>query len=187
MSKFIEIPGGIAVLRSPETIRERHRRLILAASDGIGSIYARLPQELRQASDGDGPEADAAKEACGRMLPLLAKTLRERMAIREWVDALIIALLESWSRPGPLPDIDTLQDVEPEVYDALAEAITPFVKEVMTKAMPVNFEIKPLEEGGPFGNSPTSDTSSKVAAEPRSTKRRPSVSGDSATGNSTQA
>lgn len=45
--------------------------------------------------------------------------------------AAIVALLRSWSLPAPLPTMDTIGDMELDVYDALAVATAPLVQVAM--------------------------------------------------------
>jgi hypothetical protein len=106
--KTVPIPGGTADLREQTEIKVRHRRLVESASVGAATALAKLPSEQA--------ELEAAT------LAELALTEAEADNLFRLQDATIVAALDSWTLPDPLPTLATVGDLAPEVYDALAEA-----------------------------------------------------------------
>lgn len=119
MSTIVPIPGGEATIRDVKDLRVKHRRLIEAATIGAASALSRLPQDL--AGDGE----DLTEVPIEAMTNLTAK---DATALMELQDATIVALLQDWTLrdergvPVPLPTMETVGDLSPEVYDALAQA-----------------------------------------------------------------
>lgn len=106
MSRTVEVPGGSAVLRDPDELSERQRRVVrkavfAAAADALGD---ELPTEAGQAPTS---------------VHLSAATPDLMFGTR---DAAIVASLVSWTLPDPLPTVETVQDLPAGLYDALAEA-----------------------------------------------------------------
>ncbi len=114
MSRIVEIPGGTAVLRDPDDLKIRHRRLVESAAVAASGVLARIPQDAL----GDGSDPEAVAEAAAA----LSMTRAEADAMYELQDATIVALLERWTLPDDLPTMETVGDMDPKVYDALAEA-----------------------------------------------------------------
>lgn len=46
--------------------------------------------------------------------------------------AAVVALVKSWTLPTPKPTVETLDEMEEEVYDALAQAVAPLALKAMT-------------------------------------------------------
>lgn len=104
----VPIPGGSADLREHTEIKVRHRRLVESASVGAATALAKLPS--------DQAELEAAT------LADLDLTEAEADNLFRLQDATIVAALDSWTLPDPIPTLATVGDLDPEVYDALAEA-----------------------------------------------------------------
>jgi hypothetical protein len=118
--RTVTIPGGNAALREKHEIRQRHRRLVeiasVAAAPAIDKVRKSLPTG---ASD-----EDAVKTLEAMTDADLHLTKQEAQALCELQDAHILATLVSWSLDTPVPtDEDSLGDIDPEVYDALAQAL----------------------------------------------------------------
>lgn len=114
MSRTVDIPGGQATLRETKDLRVKHRRLLEVAAMAAAPVYGRLPADL---------PTDPDELAKVNILELgVDLTPGEITRLMELQDATIVALLESWTLADPLPTMDTLGDMDPEVYDALAEA-----------------------------------------------------------------
>ena len=173
MTTTIDIPDGWAILRDPKDITERGRRLIITALAPLQGLVTRtfdtVPEDLRKAAQGKGPDAEAAQARIDRLANSSTSTRQEAAASLEVRDAAIIALLAEWSLDRPLPTIDNLLDLPGDLFRALEEAASPFVKDVLAAAMGTSFEPNPGRDT-PFGKSSTSSTGSKGAAR-RSTKR----------------
>ena len=106
--KTVTIPGGNAVLREQDEIRVRHKRLIESAAVAASTALEKLP------TDRDKLESLNLAE--------LALTRDEANSLFELQDATIVAALIGWTLTQPLPTLDTIGDIEPAVYDALANA-----------------------------------------------------------------
>ena len=98
---IIEIPGGKATLRDTLTIRER-REIQRIALDAMG-----LANQLSGTSVALQPK-DAE----------LLMTTQDKMA-----DATLIAYLKEWTLKSPLPTLETITEMDGDVYDAITAAI----------------------------------------------------------------
>ena len=151
--RTITIPGGTALLREREEIKVRHRRLIEAASVAAASAVSKLPQ--------DNTNLDMVQIAS---LDLTAAEANSLFALQ---DATIIATLESWTLPDPIPTLDTIGDLDPGLYDAVAEATREEGQQIAAK---VDFE--PADPTAPgFDATPTepsaaSDSGLRADTEP---------------------
>jgi hypothetical protein len=175
MGTIIELPGGYqATLRDPKQIRERQRRLMLTSIQPLAAIYMRVPRELVEAAaKGDKTAIEAAEASVSGLI----KNREEAANMSALKDAVIVALLQSWNVPAPLPDILTVQDLETEMYDALVEGTRNFAGEIMAASMPTDFSPTPDIEGmreTPFDESASSNGISKPEeSAAKSTKKRP--------------
>lgn len=108
--RTVEIPGGTATFREKLTT-ERQRRPIKRAAFAASSAIAKLPTER--------PEDGSIQE----LLATLPLSASEADSLLSLYDATILAFLESWTLPRPLPQSDDdLLDLESELYDALQDA-----------------------------------------------------------------
>jgi hypothetical protein len=108
--KAIDIPGGQARFREKNEVKIRHRQMIEAATLGALSALSKLPT--------DDPEK--LKDLNMFELGLNAK---EAQSIYDLEAALIVATLLDWDRPEAIPDVDTVGDLDIDVYDALRTAL----------------------------------------------------------------
>lgn len=125
----ITVPGGTATLRDrPEELRVRHHRLVdnatIVALPAIDKVRASR-SELEQ----DGWNIRSAR-----------LTGAELQALDERQDAQIVALLASWTLKVPLPDMDTVRDLNPDVYDALLAGVREIGPDVFARP---SFDPKP--------------------------------------------
>ena len=107
MSKLITIPGGMARIREPQELKLRQRRMVEHAAIAAAHVIGKLP--------------DGADETT-KISDIPALSLADAEAITNLQDATIIAVLESWTLPEPLPTMETLGDLDVATYDALAAA-----------------------------------------------------------------
>jgi TATA-binding protein-associated factor Taf7 len=150
MSRTIDIPGGTAVLRDrQDEIRVREQRIIDTAL--VPALPAFSKARDRKAWETDGDVVRSSK-----------LTRQESVALMEFQDAQVIALLQSWSLPRELPDIDTIQDLDPLLYAALLDATRVIQSTTdVFKRPDVNPEsLSPAEES-PTDPSGDSDKSSR--------------------------
>jgi hypothetical protein len=167
MGHTVEIPGGTAVLREPAELKVKHRRLIETTAMAASAVIAKLP-------------ADATDQTAFADLSL---TRSEATALMEMQDATIVALLDSWTLPQPLPNLDTVGELDTAVYDALAQATRSLGAEV---AQGVSFT--PSEDpASPTSGATDSDGSSKAEVAPMSTQPQPSGGESTSTESSTAA
>jgi hypothetical protein len=107
---IIPIPGGRARLRDPGTLPERYRRPLKSLATLLGD---KLEEVARSAQ---GPDDSVARVAADVGL---SETDVDRLM--RLTDAVIYALLESWTLTIPVPTtLDAVQDMPGDVYDALA-------------------------------------------------------------------
>lgn len=115
MSSTIPLPGGAsATLRDPEQVSERHRRPVTRlnlqlAGSPIGDL---LEAKQKGTLTGDAFDAESRKLMGSASFELLD----------EIADAVIVALVESWSFDLPIT-LDGLLDLPGAAYDEL-KAIT---------------------------------------------------------------
>lgn len=99
---------GSAVLRTREDMRVRHRRLVETAGIAAARVIARLPQGLTTDTE---------------MVENLNLDERDAEALLRVRDATLVATLVSWSLDEPLPTLETVGDMDPDVYDSLVASL----------------------------------------------------------------
>ena len=106
---LVPIPGGSARLRPGVNLPERYRRPIKALVTQIGE--SRMRQIVTANSDStEGLTVE------------IALTEHEANVLMRITDAVIYALVESWTLDLPLPDSPAaVQDLPGHIYDALAQ------------------------------------------------------------------
>ena len=148
MSTQKDILGGQAVFRDMEDMRGRDRNLIKAAAAAATGYFSKLPPEVME----PGPEGETPEEMVARTTPLLeglAFTWQENLAMLELRQATVVAMLQSWTLDRPLPTMDTIGDLEGDLYDSLDEAIGG-----VTTAIAQGVDLEPSPDpDSPFGNS----------------------------------
>ena len=180
MPETIEIPGGWATIRSRDELRGRDRNLIKAAAMAAAPAIAKMPDSVT----GGAVEGETEEQAQARVaaeVGELSLTWQESMALLELRQATVCAVLQSWTLPLPLPTMDTIGDLDADLYDALDTAIGG-VTTAITAAE--NFEVQPGEEN-PTGTSESSDSPLKDGAEPTLIPTLPSDGVSTPTENST--
>ena len=108
--KTLSIPGGTASFREKHEIKIRHRRMIETATIAALPALSKLPDDEKALKNLNvldlglsGPEAES---------------------IFALEDALVLAILDSWTLDSPCPsNLEELGDLEPAVYDALKLAL----------------------------------------------------------------
>jgi hypothetical protein len=149
--KTLDIPGGSARFREKPEIKVRHRRMIESATIAAAPALVKMP-------------ADAEALQTLNVVELGLNDA-EAQSIFALEDALIVATLIDWTRDEPIPDRDTIGDLDTELYDALKEAL-PLLGVLIGD---VDFDPHPDRTG--FEQSPTEpsvDSSSDLRAEPES-------------------
>ena len=136
--RTIEIPGGWANLRETSEMKQKHRRLIEIAAMAAAHVMDKMPDDI---------DVETTK-----MTDIPALTKADAAAITDLQDATIIALLDSWTLPQPLPTLDTIGDLDIGVYDALAAEAS----KVNVAATRVSFEPNP-DQASPTSPSSASD------------------------------
>jgi hypothetical protein len=164
MSMTFDVPGGTATFRDPEDLTERGRRLVMTTIMPLQSLARKVPQALREAAEGKGPAAEEAKLEIERLGRETAVTRQEAAASMEIRDAVIVALLQSWTLDEPLPTIDNLLDLPGPLFRVLSKQVDPFVQAVLKATGPTNFEPGEKVPGSPFGGSSRSVSGSTARA-----------------------
>lgn len=165
--RTVKIPGApgeaeadwsaTAELRESSEIKVRHRRLIEVAGVAAAKPMAKIQgqqQEGKPVQDLDMAALDLDAGEAGRVMALQ--------------DAVIAATIAAWSRPEPLPTIETVGDMDPDVYDALAQATREQGAEI---AAAVDFEPNPDRPG--FEQSPTQPSASSEEPSAEGTSESP--------------
>ena len=190
MSTSVTIPGGTAFFRDPADMRERHRRVIRTAFAPMAGAFEKVPRDIAERAVGEGDAAQAARQQAGAIVAAaMARTRLDANALLEMRDAVIVALLESWTLRDPLPTMETLGDLPPDLYDALSEGAEPLTEAAYAVALPTSFEpTGPKEPDSPFVGSRGSGTRSKASRRTSpSTRSSRSAGGSSTTAVSTRA
>jgi hypothetical protein len=106
----IELPGGHSA--------EVREKLKVGARDLMRRHGAGVAAALR----GVGPVTDPNNLVLGA---------NEVELFQRFQYACIVALVESWTLPDPLPTMETIQDMDAEVYDVLADAVAPLAMKLI--------------------------------------------------------
>lgn len=168
MSYTVEIPGGTAtLLDADDELSVRREHLIEKYGMAAASLVAKLPAD-----------ADPAKP---ETLTGFNITPDEAQLIINMYDAILIALLESWTLDRPLPTMDTIGDLPASIYRPLMTA----VRGNPGAAGGVNFDATP-DKDSPTG--PSSNSSGSLRGETsKSTRKSPRGGRSTSTGASTPA
>lgn len=161
--KTVNIPGGSATLRDKEDTKQRHKRLVQSAAIAAAPLLSKLPEDVA--------ERESMTEA---EVMALAANRQEVESLFELQDATIVALLMSWTLPDPLPDMDTIGDLDPEVYEALSKAVSSLGSQLQAESFdPVAPDSKEFE-ASPTDPSSDSDNGSRGVTALRSVPVPPS-------------
>lgn len=127
--------------------------------------------------------SDEERSAAMGVVPL---TMTEAASMLDLQDAAIVAFLERWSLPRPLPTIENVSDLDRDLYRALAAATRDLAVTALTSR--VDFEPTPNpSDGSPTGGSATSSGPLTAVAEPMSTGKPQTAGESTATASSTTA
>lgn len=162
--KVVEIPGGTATLREKPDIKVRHRRLIEAAGIAAAPLLARLPNDRGE------KEALSEADVIG-----LGVSKQEATALFELGDATIVAALAAWSLPDPLPTLETIGDLDPELYEALGTVCAELGAEVTEETFEPPAPGSPGFEASPTAPSAACDSDSEGTEKSESTDTSPST------------
>lgn len=111
----IELPGGqSAEIRDKPTVGGRD--LLQEEGAGLFSLLAQRFPDLAEFKDVNIADFDR---------PLMA-------AFHRFNRAAVVALLKSWTLTLPVPTMDTIVDLDADVYDAIGKAVAPLVLRIMT-------------------------------------------------------
>lgn len=141
--RTIELAGGhTATLREKSDLKVKHRQLIEAAALAAGPAIDRIPRK----------KTDAGTEIDWERLSEAHFTRQESQAFLELGNASILAMLEAWTLPEPLPrTLDDIDEMSADVYDELAQAVK---SDAATIATETSFE--PSDPRAPgFSETPT--------------------------------
>jgi hypothetical protein len=181
MTTSVDIPGGYAILREQHELRGRDRMLIKAAAMAAAPAIEKMPDTVREGQkDDETPEQ--AQTRMASEVGALQLTWQESMALLELRQATMVACLKEWSLNLPLPTMDTIGDLDADLYDALDEAIGGVSSAI---AAATDFEPQPGQEN-PTGNSKSSDLPLRDGVEPQSIPSMPSDGESIPTENSIQ-
>ena len=142
--KTVDIPGGKATLREEAEVKVRHKRIVEAAAVAAATALSKLP--------GDRESLEAVK------LDELQLTAAEATVLFELQDATIVAALADWTLPDPIPTLDTIGDLDSELYERLAEQ----TRDLGTAAA-TDVDFSPPDPSSPgFQASPTPPSDASV-------------------------
>jgi len=177
----VDIPGGYAILRDQNELRGRDRMLIKAAAMAAAPAIEKMPDTVKEGQQ-EGETDDEAQQRIANEVGAVQLTWQESMALLELRQATMIACLKFWSLDLPLPTMDSVGDLDADLYDALDTAIGGVTTAV---AAATDFEPQPGKEN-PTGNSKSSDGQLKDGVTPQSIPSMPSDGESTPTENSTQ-
>lgn len=180
MTTQVEIPGGFAILREQNELRGRDRLLIKAAAMAAAPAIEKMPDTVREGQQ-EGESEEEAQTRIASEVGSLQLTWQESMALLELRQATMIACLKSWTLNLPLPTMDSVGDLDADLYDALDTAIGGVTTAV---AAATDFEPQPGQEN-PTGNSKSSDLLLRDGVEPQSIPIMPNDGESIPTENST--
>ncbi len=144
--KTVDIPGGTAVLREKQDIKVRQRQLVEAAYIPASAAMAKLPGNIEELKDFDLSKSDI--------------TISEAQTLFDLQSATIVAALASWTLDAPLPTMETVGDLDQDVYDELGAATASLGNEIVA---PESFE--PTDPRSPeFKATPTTPSSGSTVA-----------------------
>jgi hypothetical protein len=154
--KTVDIPGGQAVLREKADIKVLHRQLVEAAYIPATSAMEKLPGDLEELEKFDLTTSSISRT--------------EAQALFDLQSATIVAALASWTRSEPLPTMETVGDLDQDVYDTLSEATASLGNEIVSTE---SFDA-PDPRSAEFKASPTTPSGDSTVAlradqEPQST------------------
>lgn len=154
----VDLPdGSIAQLRDSVTLGQRNI-LQQAHSELIHNILEQYGTwEAWQTADSESWGADLKRQ------------------MQDWHGLGVLTLLESWTMDAPLPVAETLDECDPQVFDAILNEAAPLMLKAVRGQQfgPSGFS-DPKAEGD---ESPSSDESSAKKASPSTTSRTKSRSG----------
>jgi len=180
MTTRVELPGGFAILRDQEELRGRDRNLIKAAAMAAGPAIEKMPDAVSEGKlEGESEEDMQAR--LGSEMGDVHLTWQESLALLELRQATVVAVLQSWSLPDPLPTMETIGDLPADLYDALDAAIGGLPTAI---AAETNFDAQPGTKN-PTGSSRSSDGPSTDGATPQLIPSTPSDGESTATESST--
>ena len=144
--RTVEIPGGTAVLREREDVRVRNRRLVENATVAAMPALEKVNPE--------GEQQNLSTEEADSLFALQ--------------DATIVALLVSWTLQEQIPTLSTVGDMDPEIYDALAQATRETGAEVVSAE---SFDPTP-DDGSPTQPSGDSESGLREDGSPSTPRSR---------------
>jgi hypothetical protein len=156
--KTVPIPGGTVSIREAHEIRQRDRKRVVSAGLAAASAMNKIAEQQR-----------THKELTTLDVGALGLTFEEGESFQTLQKAVIVASVVAWSRPGPIPDWDTVEDLPSGVYKALEKATQDNLGVAMAG---VDFEppapSSPGFEGSPTVPSADSERGSRAEQESQS-------------------
>jgi len=124
VSRTEKFDGWEATFKDEDQITGFGRKIVRASAQAAESALRKYPElAFRPApAEETAEERDARLVEVGEALAKVRFTLHESLALQTMYEASAVALLESWTRPEPLPTIDTIGELPGDVYDALIAA-----------------------------------------------------------------
>jgi hypothetical protein len=147
----IELPnGGWAEVREQADVRVKHKHLLRAALTGASTAMRKLPTDLPQL-----PDDPVERAAFLQTIDLNALTANgvlnfdDVMALQRVEEIAVAVFTVAWSLKVPPPTVDTVGDMEENVYEAIAAATRKDAAAVMRG---VDFDPTPEDKpGSPTG------------------------------------
>jgi hypothetical protein len=158
MSFTRDIPGGTATFYDEKEIPNRNRLILRAGALAAERVLAKIfASALRPPAEGvELTPAEQAERA--RYVPALSYA--ESLAFLEWRHSIVVASLKSWTLPEPLPTMETIADLEPDLLQRLEE-IGDEIR--VGQMLATDFQVS-TDRDSPFNGSPTTNPPSSEAA-----------------------
>ena len=185
--RTVDVPGGHAQIRELGEMSVRHRHMVQASFMSVAHLYTSLPPELLEKTVKKGKEGLDARQKANMMILGSGMSEEDAMKFLGQQSSAIVAFLAGWDLNQPLPTMDTVLDLAPDVYDALAVEVAAPAAQLALGTVNLDPVPREVDPAAPFGESETSNgqSSTPEIPTPKSTGKQRKGSESTATAGST--
>jgi len=155
----IDLPeGGWAEIRAPEDIKSvRLRRMMRSAATAVTPAMRKMPGDLPT----DPEELELVD------MGAIGLSYEEAEAMQRLQEITVVVFLVRWSRKEPLPTVDTIGNMDDDLFQALAKATQKDAAKYLLDDGTPDFDPNPVPEpGNPTGRDSGSTTPSSETEAP---------------------